>query len=106
MDKMAALGIFGFLLFLAVGITQAVIGYMGIEYYFGTIAAVIALVAAFFLRLMLPLTIGTFFGAMEVLGWPWYFALLITAPGLLFAAPAMVAATLESISPKKNKDSF
>ena len=103
---MAALGAFGFILFLAVGITQAAIGYMGIEHYFGTIAAIIALIAAFFLRLMLPLTIGTFFGAMEVLGWPWYLALLITAPGLLFAAPAMVAAALESISPKKNKDSL
>lgn len=99
---MAALGVFGFILFLAVGITQAAIGYMGIEHYFGTIAAIIALIAAFFLRLMLPLTIGTFFGAMEVLGWPWYLALLVTAPGLLFAAPAMVAAALESISPKKN----
>jgi hypothetical protein len=65
---MAALGAFGFILFLAVGITQAAIGYMGIEHYFGTIAAIIALIAAFFLRLMLPLTIGTFFGAMEVLG--------------------------------------
>ena len=103
---MAALGAFGFILFLAVGITQAAIGYMGIEHYFGTIAAIIALIAAFFLRLMLPLTIGTFFGAMEVLGWPWYLALLVTAPGLLFAAPAMVAAALESISPKKNNTDY
>jgi hypothetical protein len=50
--KMAALGVFGFLLFLAVGITQAAIGYIGIEHYFGTVVAVIAVVAAFFLRLM------------------------------------------------------
>lgn len=103
---MAALGGLAFLLLIAVGITQAVIGYMGIEHYFGTIAAVIAIIAAFFLRLMLPLTIGTFFGALEVLGWPWYLALTVTAPGLLFAAPAMVAAALEGISPKKTNNDF
>jgi len=101
---MAALGGLGFLLLIVVGITQAAIGYMGIEHYFGSIVAIIAIVAAFFLRLMLPLTIGTFFGSMEVLGWPWYLALLITAPGLLFVAPAMVAVALESISSKKNND--
>lgn len=100
---MGALGGIAFLLFLVIGITQIVIGYMGIEHYFGTIAAIIVLIVAFFLRLMLPLTIGTFFGAMEVLGWPWYLALLITAPGLLFVTPAMVAVALESVSPK-NKD--
>jgi hypothetical protein len=100
------LGIFGFIVFLVVGITQAAIGYMGIEHYFGTIAAVIALIAAVYWRLMLPLTVGTFFGAMEVLGWPWYFALLITAPGLLFVVPAVVVTALESISSKKTNDSF
>ena len=88
-------------MFLAVAIVQAVIGYIGIEHYFGTIAAVIALAVAFSLRITLPLTIGTFFGALEVLGWPWYLALVITVPGLLFAAPAMIAAALDSISPKR-----
>jgi hypothetical protein len=97
----AALGAFAFILFLAVAIVQAVIGYIGIEHYFGTIAAVIALAVAFSLRITLPLTIGTFFGALEVLGWPWYLALVITVPGLLFAAPAMIAAALDSISPKR-----
>ena len=98
---MAALGAFAFILFLAVAIVQAVIGYIGIEHYFGTIAAVMALAVAFSLRITLPLTIGTFFGALEVLGWPWYLALVITVPGLLFAAPAMIAAALDSISPKR-----
>ena len=101
---MAALGGLGFLLLIAVGITQAAIGFMGIEHHLGTIVAILALVAALFFRLMLPLTIGTFFGAIDVLGWSWYLALIVTAPGLLFAAPAMVAAALESISPRKNNN--
>lgn len=98
---MAALGVFAFILFLGIAVVQGVIGYIGIEHYFGTIAAVIALAVAFSLRITLPLTIGTFFGALEVLGWPWYLALVITVPGLLFAAPAMIAAALDSISPKR-----
>ena len=98
---MAALGAFAFILFLGVAIVQATIGYIGIEHYFGTIAAVVALGVAFSLRITLPLTIGTFFGALEVLGWPWYLALVVTVPGLLFAAPAMIAAALDSISPKR-----
>lgn len=98
---MASLGVFGFFLLIAVGITQAAIGFLGIEHFFGSFVAVAALIAAFAFRLMLPLTIGTFFGAIEVLGWPWYLSLIVTAPGLLFAAPAMVAVVLESISPKK-----
>mgnify|MGYP004006408601 FL=1 len=36
---MAALGIFGFFILMAVGISQAIIGYMGIEHYFGAIVA-------------------------------------------------------------------
>ena len=79
---MAALGVFAFILFLGIAVVQGVIGYIGIEHYFGTIAAVIALAVAFSLRITLPLTIGTFFGALEVLGWPWYLALVITVPGL------------------------
>ena len=98
---MAALGGLGVLLFFIVGITQAVIGYMGIEFHLGSIAAIFALVVAFFFRFMLPLTIGTFFGALDVLGWPWYLALIFTAPGLLFALPFMVAAILDGISLKK-----
>jgi len=97
---MLAFGALWFLFLLAVGLTQAVIGFIGIEHYLGSIAAFLALAAAIFLRLMLPLTIGTFFGALEVFGWPWYLALLITAPGLLLAVPAMVALTIDGVLKK------
>jgi hypothetical protein len=97
---LASMGGMAFVLFLAVGITHMALGYMGIEHYWGTGAAVTALIAAVMFRFMLPLTIGTFFGAMAVLKWPWYLALLVAAPGLLFAVPALVAAALASISSK------
>lgn len=57
-----------------------------------------ALVAAFGFRFMLPLTIGTYFGAVEVLGWPWWGGVLIAAPGLLLIVPSILAQALEGLS--------
>ncbi len=95
---MQAIGGVGlFVIFLAVGAIQIYGGFVGIEYHLGTGWAWGAIAVAFVLRLMLPLTIGTFFGALDVWGWPWYGALLIAAPGLLFVLPAMVTATFEGL---------
>lgn len=91
------IGLIGFLLFICVGIAQLYIGFLGIEYHFGAIWATIALVAAFPFRFTLPITIGTFFGAIGVLGWSWYMALLITVPGLLLIFPAILAVFLNPI---------
>ena len=46
---------------------------------------------------MLPLTIGTFLGAMNVWGWPWYGALALAAPGLLFIVPALITSVLSTV---------
>ena len=81
---MAGLGVLGGILFLIVGIIQIYVGFIGIEYHLGAGFAFGALFLGFFLRIMLPLTIGTFFGALDVWGWPWYAALAFAAPGLLF----------------------
>ena len=102
-DSMAALGGFGFLIFIGVGIAQAYVGFLGIEYHFGEVWGWVAIGAAFILRIMFPLTIATYFGAVDVLGWPWYGALALTAPGLLFAAPAMITAVLGTVL-SKDKD--
>lgn len=90
----AAKGGMTFVLILAVGITQVVLGLMGIEHYWGAGAAVIALMVALIFRFTLPLTIGTFFGVTAVLKWPWYLALLVTAPGLLFLVPGLLVSVL------------
>lgn len=98
---MAALGIFGFIIFLLVGVVQIYAGFIGIDYLFGYWWAVAAVGASFLLRIMLPLTIGTFFGALEVWGWPWYGALALAAPGLLFAIPAMTTVAVSSAFNRK-----
>ena len=59
------------LLFVAVGIFQIWLGYVGIEHHFGTGWAIGAIVAAFGFRVMLPLTAGSYFGAVDVMGWEW-----------------------------------
>jgi hypothetical protein len=94
---MAAFGILGFLVFIAVAIIQTAVGYIGIEHHFGTFVAIVVIILAFFFRLMLPLTIGTFLGAMNVWGWPWYGALALALPGLLFAIPKLITAVIATV---------
>ena len=102
---MGYLGAFSGIAFLIVGIVQMVVGYLGIEYHLGTIAAFVAIFIAFFLRIMLPLTVGTFFGALDVLNWHWLGALVLTIPGLLFVVPAMVTAAIGSLMQKQQVQS-
>lgn len=78
-----AVGI-GCILIAAYGIAQIVAGYLGIQHHFGSGWAIAAIVAAFVFRFSLPITIGSFFGAMNVWGWHWIFALVFAAPGLAF----------------------
>ena len=88
----------GAIFFLGFAIVQAVIGYLGIEYHFGSGWALGLLIAAFVFRFSLPLTIGTFFGALDVLGWHWFGALIITLPGLLFMIPGAIGMGLVGLA--------
>ena len=103
---MAAFGVLGGILFLIVGIIQIFVGYIGIEHHLGGGFAIGALVLGFVFRIMFPLTIGTFFGALDVWGWPWYGALALAAPGLLFIVPALVTAAISSLVEKRNVNNF
>jgi len=88
-------------LFLAVGIAQLVFGFAGIEHHFGNIAAFFGLVAAFGFRFLLPMTIGSYFGAVDVFGWPWWGGLLIALPGLIFLVPAILASIIDRFKPQR-----
>jgi hypothetical protein len=92
----AALGLLGFIAFLGLGIAQLVAGFVGIEHGIGSIWAWIALIAVFALRFTLPMTIGSFFGAMNVWGWHWTLAGLFAAPGLLLLIPGVLALIVPS----------
>jgi len=101
-------GGFGLMLMLGIGLAQMVIGYIGIEYHFGAGWAIGALVLSLMFRFSFPLTVGTFFGAIDVFGFSWVVALLITLPGLLLMIPGAIAAGIaglaSSFNSKPNQD--
>jgi len=88
----------GVIFFLLVGVAQLIIGYLGIEYHLGGGWAVGLVIASLFFRITFPLTIGTFFGALDVLGWSWFGALLITLPGLLLMIPGAIGMGIMGLS--------
>lgn len=81
----------GVIFFLLIGLVQIIVGYMGIEYHLGGGWAIGLVIASIFFRISFPLTIGTFFGALDVLGWSWLGALILTLPGLLLMVPGAIA---------------
>ena len=91
---MAALGFIAVLIF---GIAQFIAGYAGIDYHFGSGWAVGAIIASLFFRFTLPITIGAFFGAMDVWGWHWSLSALFAAPGLIFVIPGVIASVLSLV---------
>ncbi|MDE0718861.1 MAG: hypothetical protein OXH64_13090 [Rhodospirillaceae bacterium] len=89
-DKLfATFGVLAAVLFFALGLAQLGLGWVGIEHHLGWWAAMGAAATVFF-GFMLPMTIGTYFGVVDVLGWPWWAGVLVAAPGLFFMAPALV----------------
>ena len=88
------------LLYLFFGLFQIILGYVGIEYHLGQPWAISAVVIAFWLRIVLPLTIGTYFGIVDVIGWPWWAGLLIATPGIIFIVPAFVTFVITKLVQK------
>ena len=84
-------------LVLGYGLVQIWAGYVGIEHHLGTGWAIAAVALVFLLRLTLPLTIGSFFCAINVWQWHWIGALVFAAPGLAYTAimvPGVLASTV------------
>ena len=89
--------IIGFILFIVYGIAQLVLGYAGIDFHLGAVWAGIALFGALIFRFTLPITIGAFFGAIDVLHWHWALAALFAAPGLAFIIPGVIISIVEGV---------
>ena len=92
----ASLGCLFAILMLAYGLAQIYAGWIGIEHHWGAGWAIAAVVAAFVFGFSAPLSVGSFFGAMNVWGWHWLGALLFAAPGLAFMA-LMIPGALASV---------
>lgn len=83
------------------GIAQLYLGFVGIQFHLGSLWAFGALFLAFGLRFMLPITIGSYFGVVDVLGWSWWAGILIALPGILFVVPGIIATTVEALFSRK-----
>lgn len=86
-----------FVVFLVYSAAQIYAGYLGIEHHLGVIWAFVAIAAAFVFRFTLPMTVGAFFGAMDVWGWHWALALIFAAPGLAFVVPGVLASIFSAV---------
>ncbi len=85
----------GLLLILAAciyGFLQLAAGFAGIEYSLGFWWAIGAVIASLGFRFTLPITVGAFYGAMNVWGWQWALALIFAAPGLCLMVPGVMIA--------------
>lgn len=99
-DEVMALEKLGILMIPAVlgsGLLQLALGYMGLEYLIGTWAAVLGLIVALGFRVFLPMSIGSFFGAVHVPGRPWWAGVLVVLPGLVLLIPGIIATAIEMI---------
>jgi len=86
-----------FIFVLVAGVAQIYLGYVGIEDWLGSAWALGALGLAFFARIMLPLTIGTYLAMTNVYGYEWWIGVIVAAPGLLLIVPALVTDTLSKV---------
>ena len=64
-----------------------IMGFIGIQFFYGTIVALLITIISIYFKVILPLYIGSFFGMIFVLEWHWLIALSICLPGLLFITP-------------------
>ena len=91
--------IFG-IVFVCWAIAQFIAGYAGISSYAGTGWAITAVIVSLIFRFTLPITVGAFYGAFTVWGWPWYWALIFAVPGLILIIPSMLISTLDLLKGK------
>ncbi|MDF7675033.1 hypothetical protein PT277_06820 [Acetobacteraceae bacterium ESL0709] len=75
---------------MGLGLFELYLSVIGLQASWGSVVAVIALATGFFLCTSLVVMIGSYMGAVNVLGWPWWGGVLIACPGLLFLIPSIV----------------
>ncbi len=96
----------GMIFFVMFTIFQFVLGYLGIQHHLGAGLAIIALILLLFFKFTLPFTIGSFFGAVNVLGLHWVFGLLIMIPGIALLVPGALLVFFNPVINKYNLNRF
>ncbi len=73
------------------------VAYLGVEFHWGVIWALVIVGSAFVLRSTLPVIVGAFFGASDVWGWHWSLALLFAFSGLIFLIPTFILFVIKGL---------
>ena len=81
------IGIIIILLIILSMLFNIVMGFIGIQFFYGTIVALLITIISLYFKVILPLYVGSFFGIIYVLEWHWLVALSICFPGLFFITP-------------------
>ena len=81
------IGLFVILLIILLMLFNIVMGFIGIQFFYGTIVALLITIISLYFKVILPLYVGSFFGIIYVLEWHWLIALSLCLPGLLFITP-------------------
>jgi len=95
------MGLILWLLFIAIGIFQFWLAWQGIDYHWGVWPAAAVIFGSLAFRFMLPVSVGSYFGAVDVMGWDWWVGVLVAAPGLIFMIPMVLAEMADSIATRR-----
>jgi hypothetical protein len=70
------------------------LGTLGLWHEFGLAWAIAGAAALLLLRFTLPIRLGAFLGAISILGWPWYAAVIVAMTRMLLMLPGLVSYAL------------
>lgn len=90
------IGIFIIIILFLLMIFHLIVGFLGIQDLLGTFVAILTTILCIFLKFPLPLSIGFFFGIINVLEWHWIIAVFLTLPGLIFLTPNRFKSTFNT----------
>ncbi len=85
--------------FLAIFLIQCAAVFSLLDVYFGLgpVLAILIFVICLWLRMVGPLLLGAFFGALLAWEWPWYWALVFAFPGIAFAVKTVKSSGFGSL---------
>jgi len=84
------ISVLGAIVFIGYGIMQIYAGYLGIEEYWGMVAAIAVIFISSMMRITIPILVGGFLCATELWGWHWIWAVIFVMPGILFMVPSLL----------------
>ena len=98
LEKLSTIGIIlWFIFILGFGLFQSVIGYAGIEMFYGFGWAIASVILLIIFKFPLPIMYGSFIYATDVWHWHWLLALIFVMPTIIIMVPAFIGAILSSI---------